>query len=244
METSGVLPESNGQLGVHFPISPNRLRSPAGVLRGGFSIHGPEPSPGTSGGIAVLHENDFIELRRILADSARAGVEVLPFVVQYSGGVADLSPKTTKRLGAVFSMRLRKTSSMLYGTFAISGEDGEELYSGRATSGLAGFQHEDAFWEVGRGVVPPTDDERHIMTDIWATDAPMGTRYQITPEKVWNPAHTRSRSAFRVHFDGGSPGSAGCIVTPSRDDYDRIVALFAALNARGVEQIPLTLDYT
>ena len=246
VETASILPESNGHLGVHFPISPNQLRSPSGVSRGGFSIHGPEPSIGTSGGIALLHENDFVELRRILAETSRAGIEQLPFAVQYTGGggVAELPQRATRGLSAIFSMRLRKTSSMLYGTFVIAGDNGGELYSGTATSGLAGFQHPDAFWEVGRGVVPPTDDERHIMTEIWATDSPMGTRYQITPEKVWNPSRTRSRSAFRVHFDGGVPGSAGCIVTPSRDDYDRIIALLAALNARGVQRIPLTLNYT
>ncbi len=244
LETLAELPESNGQLGVRFAITPSPVRSSTGVSRGGFSIHGPEPAPGSNGGIALLHENDYSQLRRILAGVLAEGVEELPLKIAYSGGVADFSARSVKKFGAVFSMQLRKTSTMLYGTFVISDEDGEELYSGRATSGLAGHQHPDAFWEVGKGVVPPSADDRFIMTEIWATDPPMGTRYQITPEKVWNAAHTHSRTAFRVHFDGGVPGSAGCIVTPSRSDYDRIIALFAALKARDVTRIPLTLNYT
>ena len=93
-------------------------------------------------------------------------------------------------------------------------------------------------------MTPPTDDKRFIATAVYNNDAPMGTRYQILPEEVWNKTHTKSRSAFRVHFDGGSPGSAGCIVTPSKSDYNRIIELFATLHHRGVEKIPLTLNYT
>jgi hypothetical protein len=72
----------------------------------------------------------------------------------------------------------------------------------------------------------------------------MGTRYRILPEEVSNPSGTTTRSAFRVHFDGGSPGSAGCIVFPSTSDYNRLIGVFAALKEKGVEKIPLALNYT
>lgn len=245
VETGAEMPESGGHLGVRFVLTPHSVKNAAtGATRSGFSIRGPESQPGTSGGIALLHGADFTVLRRVLAATAAAGVTSVPLKVTYAGGVLDVSVARLRRLEAVFSMRLRDTSTMLYGTFVITDEDGEELYAGRATSGLAGYQHPGEFWTVGRGVVPPTNDDRFIMTDVWNTDPPMGTRYQITPEKVWNSDHTKSRSAFRVHFDGGVPGSAGCIVTPSRSDYDRIVALFAALKAKGISKIPLTLNYT
>jgi hypothetical protein len=245
VDTDQIMPESDGHLGVRFSVAPDTVRNSAtGTSRGGFSIHGPEPDAGTSGGISVLHANDFTELRRLLAETAAAGTISLPLKVIYSGGVLDLTNAGLKTLGAVFSMKLRDQSKMIYGTFEITGPDGKSLYAGVATSGLQGHQHPGDFWEVGRGVVPPTGDDRFIITAVYATDAPMGRRYQITPEKVWNADHTKSRSAFRVHFDGGVPGSAGCIVTPSRDDYDKIIALFAALNAKGISKIPLELNYT
>ena len=109
---------------------------------------------------------------------------------------------------------------------------------------MAGYQHSGAFWTRGKGVVPPTDDERFILTRVYAANPPMGTRYQILPEEVWNDNHTSRRSEFRVHFDNNQPGSAGCIVTPSRSDYDRIIALFAALRSQGVKKLPLELIYT
>lgn len=245
IDTEAVMPESDGQLGVRFTLTPESVKNPAtDAARGGFSIHGPESEAGTSGGIALLHSNDFTDLRRLLAATAAAGVELLPLKVTYSGGVMDVTNAGLKKLEAVFSMRLRDQSKMIYGTFAITGTAGESLYAGEATSGLAGHQHPGDFWEVGKGVVPPTKDDRFILTAVFATNSPMGTRYQITPEKVRNADGTKSRSAFRVHFDGGVPGSAGCVVTPSRNDYDKIVALYAALNARGIAKIPLTLDYT
>ena len=245
MATAEAMPESNGHLGVRFRIGPDSVKNPAtGASRSGFSLHGAEPVPGTSGGIALLHANDFTELRRVLTATAAAGIASVPLKVTYTGGVLDVSKTALKKLGAVFSMKLKDTSTMLYGTFVITDDGGEELYSGVATSGLAGHQHPGDFWTRQKGVVPPTDDDRFIMTSVWNTDAPMGTRYQITPEEVWNEDHTRSRSKFRVHFDGGVPGSAGCIVTPKRSDYDRIIALFAALKDRGISKIPLTLNYT
>ncbi len=244
VETAGELPESSGEKGVRLAIQPDAIKGPGGVRRGGFAIHGREEKQGTSGGIALLHENDFTEVRRALAVLASSGVSSLPLKVSYTGGTGGAATlKAGPGLKAVFSMKLQKTQKMLYGTFTIS-NDGEVLYHGVATSGLKGFQHPDAFWTVGHGVVPPTDDDRHIMTDVWANDPPMGTRYQITPERVKSKDGTQSRSAFRVHFDGGVPGSAGCIVTPDPDNYAKIIKLIASLKAKGVEKIPLTLDYT
>ena len=244
LDTEAEFPESNAQLGVRFAINPLTLRNATGGTRSGFYLRGAGPTPGTNGGIAVLHSNDLIALRRLLAGSAAIGDTSIPLKVSYSGGIENLSIAETKKLGAVFSLKLKKSSELQYGRLTIVDENGEEVYSGVATSGLAGYQHPGAFWKVGLGVVPPTDDARFIETAIWNTDAPMGTRYQITPEKVWNEDRTKSRSAFRVHFDGGTPGSAGCIVTPSRRDYDKIISLFAAMNVRGIKRIPLTLNYT
>lgn len=245
VDTMGDLPESNGQQGLRFAIHPLTVKNATtGATRSGFHLRVAEDGEGTSGGIAVLDPNDFRTLRTLLEEARAAGAETVPLKVVYTAGtVAIPTPKTTK-LQAVFSMALRDTAKMLYGTLTITDDEGALLYEGRATSGLAGYQHSGAFWTVGRGVVPPTGDERFIMMNVWNNDAPMGTRYQITPERVWNTTRTKSRSAFRVHFDQGNPGSAGCIVTPSRADYDRIIALFAALKKKGVEKIPLVLDYT
>jgi hypothetical protein len=245
VDTMGDQPESNGQQGLRFPIYPLTVKNATtGATRSGFHLRAAEDGEGTSGGIAVLDANDFRTLRMLLEDARAAGAETVPLKVVYTTGtVAIPTPKTTK-LQAVFSMALRDTTKMLYGTLTITDDEGAVLYEGRATSGLAGYQHPGAYWVVGRGVVPPTGDERFIMMNVWNNDAPMGTRYQITPERVWNATRTKSRSAFRVHFDQGNPGSAGCIVTPSKADYDRIIKLFAALKKKGVEKIPLVLDYT
>ena len=239
------LPESNAQLGQRFVITPQTVENPAGGdSRSGFYVRGPESKPGTSGGLALLFENDFAKLQVLLAATVAAGVKSVPLKVTYTGGVLDVKETKLKKLEAVFSMKLANSATMLYGTFVITSEDGTVLYSGRATSGQRGYQYPAKFWDGGKGVLPPTKDDRFIMTNVWNNDAPMGTRYQITPEEVWNSDRTKSRSAFRVHFDGGAPGSAGCIVTPAKADYDRVVALFAALKAKGIKQIPLTLNYT
>ena len=239
------MPESNGQLGVRFTLTPNTVEQPpTGARRSGFSVRGAEPYPGTSGGVGLLMQTIF----RSCADCSpqlRHGRGSVPLTVTYRGGVLAHGEEALRTVRAVFSMELKRTSRMLYGTFDIINGDGSRLYAGRATSGLAGYQYSGAFWTVGKGVIPPTaNSSRFILTRVYATDPPMGTRYQITPEMVWNDAHTISRTAFRVHFDTNQPGSAGCIVTPAPSDYDKIVALFAALTSRGVDKIPLTLNYT
>lgn len=245
VKSDADLPESNGHLGVRFALTPYTVTHPAtGAERAGFSLHAAGPYPGTSGGIALLHGNDFSQLRRLLAATAAAGRSTVPLTVAYRGGVMDHDEAALQAARAVFTMELKRTSRMLYGTFEIIAGDGARIYSGRATSGLAGYQHSGAFWTRGKGVVPPTADERFILTRVYAANPPMGTRYQILPEEVWNDNHTSSRSAFRVHFDNNQPGSAGCIVTPSRSDYDRIIALFAALRSQGVKKLPLELIYT
>ena len=244
LQTREVFPESNGQKGSRFSIRPTFLKKPdSDVERAGFNIRAGAGSTGTGGSIAIRDAADFEAFRTLMAGAAAAGVGEIPLRVIYTGAMLDLTKTAAKKLGAVFTLDLEESDEMIYGRFVITGNAGEELYSARATSGQRRFQHPGEFWTRGKGVVPPTDDARFIEMKVFKSDPPMGTRYRILPEEVSNPAGTVTRSAFRVHFDGGSPGSAGCIVFPSTSDYRQLIGVFAALKENGVEKIPLTLNY-
>lgn len=243
--TEEVDPESDSQTGPRFRITPDWLTDPSTHSeRGGFSIRGTASLDGTGGSIALRNPGEFDFFRQLMAGAASAGIKEVPLQVKYTGDWAGMKIKAAKKLGAVFSMRLEKSDTMLYGILTVTGNDGKEIFYAKATSGKRGHQHPKEFWTKGIGVVPPTKDARSIETKVWATDPPMGTRFRILPETVRSADGKHSRSAFRVHIDSNAPGSAGCIVFPSKADMDRFIALCAALRQKGVDSIPLELDYT
>ncbi len=115
-----------------------------------------------------------------------------------------------------------------------------------ATSGLAGYQSLLAARARGRGRIPSCSQVGINCYHVSTTPIYMpkvrgveGNFYPITPFMVKVDGH--DRGDFGLHFDPvpGTPGSAGCIVIRNKEHWDKIQAALRAINAKGVNTIPL-----
>ena len=158
---------------------------------------------------------------------------------------ASALPETkTADWSAVYHMNLEKSDKLIGGVLVVSRPD--ENHEFRATSGQAGHQDFANLWEKNRGPVPPNPDAS--VGNAIETSVYVGTvvkhGYRIRPEYVTNPDTKVTRGEFRVHFDDGSPGSAGCIAIRAEEDYEKFKKLMAKLKKNGIKAIPLSLNYT
>lgn len=115
-----------------------------------------------------------------------------------------------------------------------------------ATSGLAGYQSPLGARVRGRGRIPSCSQAGLTCYQMATTPIYMprvkgveGNFYPITPFTVKVDGH--SRADFGLHFDPvpGTPGSAGCIVIRNKEHWDKIQSALRAINAKGVNTIPL-----
>ncbi len=246
VQTAIVSSESAPALGAHFRISPSSVRDAStGTVRGDFTVHGPESTPGSSGGIALLREADFDRLRELLTLAAGGGQSSVPLEIEYSGEAvpAPLVIKESMKATAVFEMELKKTSALRVGSFSISDGAGKELYRAAATSGLPGHQHRGDLWLRNHGPIPDdlTNGPITLETEEYYSATIGGLGYRILPDEFRKG--DLSRGLFRVHFDIGNKGSAGCICIEDEGDFRALKKVMATLRAAKILTLPLTLRY-
>jgi hypothetical protein len=241
LSTRNLFPEEAPFDGQGFQVAPESVQSPGGITRGGFYLHGLESSSGTRGGIAIVEPSALLKVADALAAAAKAGTADIPLTVVYTEAVAPLLPSGGPAAQAIFSLDLRETSTLIDGMLVIQDAAGGELLRVRATSGLAGHQHRGDLWLPNRGPIPDIPDAKTIKTREAWSDV-LGWRFFITPETFHSGHHTRG--AFRVHKDGGTPGSAGCIVIRDEDDFQGFRDLMKQTVAAEVSEIPLEISYT
>lgn len=142
---------------------------------------------------------------------------------------------------ARFSMKLQKTSQLLFGKLDLIDKSEKILHSLIATSGINGHQHSGAFSTRGAGCCPPYKGLK-ILTSGYplATKGIEGMFYPIVPSPI--PGY--GRAEIGLHDDANKPGSAGCIVIENKESFLSIVvpAMKKALQA-GVKEIPLEIIY-
>jgi hypothetical protein len=69
-----------------------------------------------------------------------------------------------------------------------------------------------------------------------------GNFYHILPNSV--NIHGISRGEFGIHFDANVPGSAGCIVLRSKQEWEGFQRLMSHYKEVGLETVPLSILYT
>ncbi len=146
---------------------------------------------------------------------------------------------------ASFRMHLQHSNHLLHGVLILDGPKDGQHYEWVATSGRNPWQSADDLWNKGRGPVPPNPDTglgNHIET-VGYHGSVVPYSHRILPEAVTDPVSKVSRSAFRVHFDNGDDGSAGCIALRELQDFEEFDGLMLGLRADGIPTIPLTLEY-
>lgn len=246
LSTRAVAVETTRFKGPHLAILPDTVRGPLpGQERGGFGLHSAETMAGTRGAIAVRSATEFNALAALLE---RASKSDLPLEVVYrdAGGALVGAPEAPAvPAKAVFAMKLKKTTALLTGTLTLLDQRGATVFSVAARSGLAGFQHRDALWVVQQGAIPDVAAAKTLLT-AEAADDHLGPKFFITPEVFKKPDSTQTRSAFRVHFDQGDNGSAGCIVLPSEEDFAALRAVMRQCQAARpkVASLPLDIVYS
>lgn len=137
-----------------------------------------------------------------------------------------------------FEMNLRQSDELLYGMLsAIDNSDPLNLVTvdrWRATSGQRTHQTIDNVWTKGKGPLPPSCDIAPVTYRVLSSLAhtSIGECFLIRPDWVVKQnGKLVERSLFRIHFDGGPPGSAGC---PVLNEYDwRSFKAFMAVQPAG-----------
>jgi hypothetical protein len=145
-----------------------------------------------------------------------------------------------------FKMQLRASSQIVEGRLSLVNGAGDEVLNIQATSGTRNHQAPSDTWLKGLGPIPPNPDPSvgNCVETLERSTPIISREFRIRPEEVTqpDPPHV-TRSAFRVHQDGGAPGSAGCIAISSPQDFDRFAEIMHDLNKYPVETIPLTIEY-
>jgi len=145
-----------------------------------------------------------------------------------------------------FKMQLEASSQIVEGRLSLVNGAGGEVLNVQATSGTRGHQAPGDTWLKGRGPIPPNPNSSvgNCVETLERSTPIISREFRIRPEEVTqpDPPHV-TRNAFRVHQDGGAPGSAGCIAISSVQDFDRFADIMHDLNKHGVEIIPLTIEY-
>lgn len=126
----------------------------------------------------------------------------------------------------------------------------------KATSGLAGYQKSGDWRIKGRGCIPPSKQLiphqwsvstlRLFMPDVRGVE---GSFYQISPFEIRLPGVVRGD--FGIHADAGFPhktagnaGSAGCIVIRDQSHWDLFRQQIELFKLDGIQQIPLSVEYS
>lgn len=239
IETQGIYLENAAISGEAFKILPERLTHDSGVTRGDFNIYYDAGSPGTFGGIALLDRGDFDQFRALMAEGNRQGVAKVSLLVNYERG-NDATDRRPRR--AVFSMRLRTSTALLTGSLFLYNEDGEQVFEGVATSGLPRFQTANHCWTRKRGPIPPLPN-LEILTESYFSEALGGRSFYIRPETFVSQNGGGTRSAFRVHYDQGIPGSMGCVVIRERHAFSHFCEIMRDTFNGGLRRLPLKVEY-
>lgn len=117
----------------------------------------------------------------------------------------------------IFQMKLAKSKQLIYGELIFS-RGNKRIFSVRATSGVAGYQYLGAHTVRGRGLIPPGNHWRINLPGYFlSTKGIEGFFYHITPDPY------AGRSEIGLHRDANVPGSAGCIVVASSQEFNDIV---------------------
>lgn len=141
---------------------------------------------------------------------------------------------------ALFKMDITKTSSLLWGHLFLF-EEGKQICSLVATSGINNFQHDGAFKAIGKGLIPPYE-ELFIHTEGYylPTKGIEGLFYPVLP----SPMPIYGRSEIGIHYDANVPGTAGCIGIQNRSSFLKIfVPLMERACREGLKRIPLQVEY-
>jgi len=239
--TTPVLPESVGEGSASFPIFPDILVDPVtGARRGDFSVHEQGGMTGSYGGIVIVPAGEFADFSSLMQHAAANKVAAVPLRIVYDKVDRQDSDIAVK---AEFTMSLRESSELIKGSFTLFNASNQVIFQGVATSGQRTYQHPARFWTVNKGPIPPlagtSIDPRVYYSQVIGGDA-----FRIRPEEFHNPQSPSKRNAFRVHYDGGAPGSSGCIVLCSIDDFRKFKEIMAAHALQGITNIPLSIVYS
>ena len=143
---------------------------------------------------------------------------------------------------AVFRLALKPSSVLLYGDLSFYGDDGKEINTFIATSGVVGHQTKTSFKERGKGCVPPYPGLK-IDTSGYKLPAKgiEGWFFPIVPSPI--PGY--GRSEIGLHHDANVPGSAGCIVVKNKAPFvEKCVPILLAAKERGIRFIPIEVKYS
>lgn len=136
-----------------------------------------------------------------------------------------------------FTLDLKKSTKLLWGQFTILNDQGKQVATFVATSGVAGFQTPDYFKTRGKGPIPPykpyfIDPNCYYL----ATKGIEGMFFSIKPDPI--PGY--GRSEIGIHHDANVPGSSGCIVIQNKKSFvEQVVPLLLAEK----QNIPLDVEY-
>lgn len=214
---------------------------------------------GFTGGVGGSYENNIsqngiggfaVVIPTVVADAVNAAVAAAKSSAAAESATVALpsaAPVGSNRWKATFMMQLKTSSQIIEGRLVLSNDNGDEMLNVQATSGTRGHQAPSDIWLKGLGPIPANPDPtagNSIETHERSTPI-IRREFRILPEEVTqpDPPHVR-RNAFRVHQDGGAPGSAGCIAISSEQDFDHFAEIMHELHKHRVETIPLTIQYT
>lgn len=118
-----------------------------------------------------------------------------------------------------------------------------------ATSGSIGNQSFEMLSAKGRGPIPAQYECG--ITNYTVQTKPIymphirgveGNFYKIDPHNVniWGTG----RGDFGIHDDANSPGSAGCVVLPTKEGWNGFQKQMTEIAKTGVSSIPLLISYT
>lgn len=147
---------------------------------------------------------------------------------------------------ALFKMKLKASDEILEGTFTLTNGVGATVIEVQATSGTKGHQKPTDIWAKNLGPLPPNPsaDAGNKIETLERSTPIISREFRIRPEEVKKPGGEVTRDAFRVHQDGGAPGSAGCIAISSPADFEHFAQIMHDLLKDGVQTIPLQLKYS
>jgi lysozyme len=177
--------------------------------------------------------------------AGNAGVTAAKKAVAKKAAPLPAPPPAPGTWSGVFRMDLGDSQELLRGTLTLHAPDGKE-HAYTAACGAKTHQDFSDLWVAFSGPVPPNPDTK--VGNGFETAKHVGPvvkhGYKITPEVVKEPKHPfRKRDHFRVHFDGGDDGSAGCIALTHKHEWDEFVKLMAQLQKAKVDWMSLELDY-